>query len=81
MARDSESFLINTASDPAASRLAHFLDQSGFIVQAPEDLSESARVLVDVTTKRKLNTAIREAIRNHTITKDEQKFFRIIRVT
>lgn len=78
--RERDSFLIATGSDPAACGLAHYLEQEGFTIQAPEELCETARVLVDLTTKRSLNAAIKRAVRNHTITEDERRHFKIMKV-
>ena len=77
MAKQNKTFIIHTASDPVAGDLWLYLDERGFTVQA-QALTETARILVDLTTKQKLTRAIkafltqeRQSLGPHRITIDE----------
>ncbi len=56
-----QTYLIFTASDPAASSLQDYLEEQHFTIQAGPELAETARILVDlVRSKKQLVEAIKD---------------------
>ena len=74
------SFLIYTASDPIACGLAEYLKEKKFILQAPEKLWETARVLVDNTNKKALSKALTKYLDQEGIEGIERRVIKIIKV-
>ena len=59
-----ESYMILVPSPSLASGMSEYLIEKGFTVEAPERLSQSGRVLVDGSSKPKLQTAVQHFLRS-----------------